>query len=210
MDNPPFSILSDILKFYCKRNIKFFLFAPTLTLFSARGLDLCYLPTGVGITYENGASVNTSFITNLEKHRIHTSPELHDRLYEANKKSLKDRHVSHPRYEFPTSVVTAAGLSRLSVHGVELIIEPEQCIRIKELDAMKKAGKAIYGGGWLLSETAAKANEKAIQQKNENRARKEKERLAAITKDGNVEISEEGTYIWQLSEREHQMIADLK
>ena len=33
IDNPPFSILSKIVRFYENRNIKYFLFAPTMTLF---------------------------------------------------------------------------------------------------------------------------------------------------------------------------------
>lgn len=33
IDNPPFSILSEIKDFYIKNNIKFFLFAPHLTIF---------------------------------------------------------------------------------------------------------------------------------------------------------------------------------
>ena len=32
IDNPPFSILAKIVKFYVAKDIKFFLFAPTLTL----------------------------------------------------------------------------------------------------------------------------------------------------------------------------------
>lgn len=34
VDNPPFSIISKICTFYSENNIKFFLFAPSLTLFS--------------------------------------------------------------------------------------------------------------------------------------------------------------------------------
>lgn len=37
VDNPPFSILAEIIKFYNANNVKFFLFAPTLTLFTATG-----------------------------------------------------------------------------------------------------------------------------------------------------------------------------
>ena len=36
VDNPPFSILAEILRFYDSKGIKFFLFAPTLTLLSMR------------------------------------------------------------------------------------------------------------------------------------------------------------------------------
>lgn len=210
VDNPPFSIMTEILKFYTERKIKFFLFAPTLTLFTGRGLDICYLPTGVGITYENGASVNTSFITNLEKHRIKTVPRLYEKLYEANKENLKDVRVQHPRYEFPESVVTAAGLSRLSVHGVELTIDADECFRISELDAMKEAGKAIFGGGYLLSQKASIRNREAIQERLRNTEKKERERLQQAIENKGVIVSEGGTVVWQLSQREKDLMATLK
>lgn len=35
IDNPPFSIISKIVRFYHKNEIPFFLFAPALTLFGA-------------------------------------------------------------------------------------------------------------------------------------------------------------------------------
>ena len=38
IDNPPFSILSKIVRFYNENNIKYFLFAPTLTLFSSNSI----------------------------------------------------------------------------------------------------------------------------------------------------------------------------
>ena len=202
--------MTEILKFYTERKIKFFLFAPTLTLFTGRGLDICYLPTGVGITYENGASVNTSFITNLEKHRIKTVPRLYEKLYEANKENLKDVRVQHLRYEFPESVVTAAGLSRLSVHGVELTIDADECFRISELDAMKEAGKAIFGGGYLLSQKASIRNREAIQERLKNTEKKERERLQQAIENKGVIVSEGGTVVWQLSQREKDLMATLK
>ena len=64
VDNPPFSILSKIVKHYQERGVGFFLFAPTLTCMGIR--NCCKVVTGVGVTYANGASVNTSFVTNLD------------------------------------------------------------------------------------------------------------------------------------------------
>lgn len=68
VDNPPFSIMAEILRFYDSKGIKFFLFAPTLTLFSSSSASTCTaLPCTLVVIYENGASVNTSFLTNLER-----------------------------------------------------------------------------------------------------------------------------------------------
>ena len=66
VDNPPFSIMAEILRYYVENGIRFFLFAPTLTLFSSIAAKVTALPLGVTVTYDNGANVNTSFLTNLE------------------------------------------------------------------------------------------------------------------------------------------------
>ena len=60
VDNPPFSILSKIVRFYEYRGIKYFLFAPTLTLFTSK--IACAIAVGATVTYENGATVTTSFL----------------------------------------------------------------------------------------------------------------------------------------------------
>lgn len=68
VDNPPFSILSKIISFYTERGIRFLLFAPTLVGL-VRYAELCTVfPTGVTVTYDNGAEINTSFCTNLDPH----------------------------------------------------------------------------------------------------------------------------------------------
>ena len=95
VDNPPFSILAEILKFYHERGVHFFLFAPTLTLFSSSSY-CCALPTGVAVTYENGASVNTSFLTDLEGWRLRSAPTLYKAVKEANDENLREMHKELP------------------------------------------------------------------------------------------------------------------
>ena len=70
VDNPPFSIIAEIIRFYCAEGVSFLLFAPALTLFTATECTVCYLPCGVSITYANGAKVATSFVTNLDRARV--------------------------------------------------------------------------------------------------------------------------------------------
>lgn len=62
IDNPPFSLLSKIIDFYIKNKIDFFLFGPHLTIFNYDNCNIVI--TGVKIVYENGAVVNTAFLTN--------------------------------------------------------------------------------------------------------------------------------------------------
>lgn len=64
IDNPPFSILSKIEKFYLARGIRFFLFAPGTACFKPYNGLHCVC-VGGQVTYHNGANVNTSFVTNL-------------------------------------------------------------------------------------------------------------------------------------------------
>ena len=186
VDNPPFSILAEIITWYADRNIPFFLFGPALTIFSARNADVSYICVGADITYENGANVFTSFVTNLDTCRCRTAPELYRLIEAENDKILYGSKVHMPKYAFPDCVVTAAILQRWSKHGIEYRLEKDECVRISALDSMKEAGKAIYGGGFLLSEEAAKA-------------RAEAERRAILAAAGGATRT-----AWPLSERERR------
>lgn len=83
IDNPPFSILAKILKFYDLHGVPFFLFAPALTLFST-SIDATFIISDVTITYENGAKVPTGFITNvIPDLRLWCCPEIGDAIERA-------------------------------------------------------------------------------------------------------------------------------
>lgn len=157
IDNPPFSILSKITRFYVSRNIKFFLFAPTLTLFSADIQSVTYVVTGAKITYENGAKVSTSFVTNLDTAKIRVEPELLKCIDEMQKCCRSKQK----KYEYPDNVVSAARLAKLAEHGVKLKIMPSECKFIRQLDSQKESGKTIYGAGYLISEKATKTKAEA-------------------------------------------------
>lgn len=87
IDNPPFGIYRKVVRFYLKRGIRFVLFAPTKTM-TVTDAEVCYIVTGVTITYENGAEIETSFITNMEPDtRILTSSTLREALCRANRSS---------------------------------------------------------------------------------------------------------------------------
>ena len=169
VDNPPFSILTEIMQFYCEKNIPFFLFGPSLTLFgSGRTCQVCYMAEGVSVTYENGAVVDTGFVTNLDKAKIRAVPELHDAVQAAADEYRKELRRELPKYSYPDEVITATMVSYICKHGVGLTIYPDECERISQLDSQKEADKALYGGGFLLSEKAAAekaAAEKAAAEK---------------------------------------------
>lgn len=197
VDNPPFSILSKIIKFYIDNDVKFFLFAPTLTLFSGSTSECSVIPIGIDVVYENGARVSTSFATNLEPRdvRIRTVPELYKKVYDANQINIKSINKQLPKYTYPPYVVTAAKLRQYSKAGIELTIPRSESFKVSGLDSQKTKKKAIFGSGYLISERCKLMVEKAEKEKAE-KERAEKERAEKI-------------HTWMLSDREFEIINDL-
>ena len=159
VDNPPFSIESEIIRFYTEKKQPFFLFAPGLTVFAGavKTAPVTVLCTYAAITYENGATVQTSFITNLDNPDIvaRAVPELTQLVQKANEEQLKEKRRELPKYSYPVEVATAAMINYLSNHQTELRIRRKNVAFITELDSQKGTGKQIFGGGLLLSEKAA-------------------------------------------------------
>ena len=182
-DNPPFSILAKILDFYLSRNIRFFLFAPTLTAFSGKrsAMKCTHLICDVNVVYENGAVVNTSFITNLGGNVVACSaPELRKKVTDAVELSKPDK--SKPKYSYPSHVVTASMLGKYAKYGIVFSFDREDCCSISRLDSMSDSKVEIFGGGFLISDK--KAAERAAA-----------ERAAAV--------------VWNLSDREQAIISGL-
>lgn len=156
VDNPPFSILSRIVRFYCSQSVPFFLFAPTLTLFTASEQPVTYLACGCTVVYANGARVSTSFITNMEPSEVRAKscPELRAAVQKASDRAAKAGKKQVRKLEMPMEVVTAARLAHLAKHGVELTVMRGESVRVSRLDNDSGSG-GIFGGGFLLSERAA-------------------------------------------------------
>ena len=170
VDNPPFSILAKIRRFYLKNGIKYFLFAPALTIFSATIEDTAVFAGGK-IEYGNGATVRTAFCTNFEPDTLcRTAPELQKRISEAKEKISKEPKKKPPKYQYPDNVITAAKINAFSDHGVAFSIGRKSAHLIRRLDAQKRSKKAIFGSGFLISSKAAAekaAAEKAAEKKAE-------------------------------------------
>ena len=203
VDNPPFSIYSEITRYYTENNIKFFLFAPHLTLFSSNVTGVCCLGVGVTITYENGAKVDTSFVTNLEDSQCRSAPSLYAAVKKANDDNLKQDKIELPKYVYPNNLLTASNLNNYSKYGVDIKIPKESARRVRELDAQKESGKTIYGGGFLISEKAA-AEKAAAEKAAAEKAAAEK---AAAEK---AAAEKAAATRWELSEREWEIVKSLK
>lgn len=155
VDNPPFSILTRIQRFYLSRGIRFFLFAPTLTLFSGFAGEVCYLPCGVSVTYANDAKVNTSFVTNLDSAQVRSAPDLYQAVKAQNDRNEKESKRELPKYSYPMHLLTSAMAYQYSRLGIDYRLEREDCTFVRALDAQRQVGKSVFGGGFLLSERAA-------------------------------------------------------
>ena len=156
IDNPPFSILSKIKDFYINRGVKFFLFAPALTIFSRQDKNgITYILSNSVITYENGAQVNTSFVTNLMPEvQIMGAPDLGDAIRVVQDKA---KAAPLPKYQYPPNVVHAASLLKEVRAGKAFKIKATQCHRVASLKHQRKYKKSIFGGGYLLGDEAVKA-----------------------------------------------------
>lgn len=161
IDNPPFSILAEVKRFYHEKNIKYFLFAPHLTLFTSNAEE-SYIVTGSIVIYENGAKVLTSFVTNMDEYKIRTAPKLAEAIDKAVEEG-RERAPELPVYDYPPEVVTAARLKKIA--RIEFGVLPEHCHFTRQLDAQKETGAALFGSGYLIAEKAAaeKAAAKEVQ-----------------------------------------------
>lgn len=155
VDNPPFSILSQIERFYCDNGVPFFLFAPALTCLP-RDTRVTVLACSTPIEYENGAVVSTCFVTNMSPGlALWTCPELYYIVKRVTEALKKKKSKALPKYEYPDAVLTAARAEYFAHHGVDFKVDVRDCLRISGLDEQKKHKKAAFGGALLLSERAA-------------------------------------------------------
>ena len=194
VDNPPFSILSQIVKFYCERGVPFLLFAPTLCSIQ-RCADFCTaLLVGVDVTYENGAEIKTSFVTNLEPYetRVRVVPSLYEAVKKANDENRREQVRALPKYVYPSEVVTVAAIYPFARMGIEFVVPRSESVRVSALDSQRESKKTIFGCGWLVSAEVKAERERAERERAE-RERAERERAER----------------WTLSDREITIVNEL-
>ena len=202
IDNPPFSILSEIETFYLANGIAFFLFAPGLSIFKSYA-GLHYVNVGSSIIYHNGANVCTSFATSLGEYLMETAPDLYEQIEECNHANSTAKEMA--KYVYPLEVVTAARLNWLSAHGTHWRCRTEDARFIRKLDSQGKKG--IFGAGFLISPGAAAERAAAERAAAERAAAKRAaaERAAAER----AAAERENTTVWTLSDREKKIIESL-
>ena len=165
IDNPPFSIYAKIVRFYLAHDIRFLLFAPGLTQVVSGVEGVCYLATGIKVTYENGAVVNTSFTTNLEPDKvIWTAPDLARAVEEAVQANKQLRQAKKQRrIALPGNVITSARLSTIAKRHIDFSVDATNARPIRKIGNYQ-----LFGAGFVISPKAAAekaAAEKAAAEK---------------------------------------------
>lgn len=182
IDNPPFSIITKICRYYISNGIKFFLFCPHLTAFSA-DIDCTHIIASADIQYENGAIIKTAFISNMFGDlKIIADADLNKKIKEAQ----KNNKANLPKYKYPDNVITVSKISYFVEKGISLNIRKKDLQFCRVLDDQKRHGKEIFGSGFLASDNAAAAVAAAA---------------AAATEDNVI--------FWELSSRELDIIKSL-
>ena len=155
IDNPPFSILSQIVRFYLARGIPFFLFAPSLTSIAhARHPGCAAIFSDSVITFDNGAVVICAFLTNLEPPDVLavSAPDLGDAIAVAEAENRKADKKKITPLSMPDEVLTGARMQYLAAHHTPHTVRRSEAAFVRCLD---NHPGGIYGGGFLLSERAA-------------------------------------------------------
>ncbi len=196
IDNPPFSILAKICQWYGERGIRYFLFAPHLTLMGLGRTGATLVVASCNITYGNGAKVRTSFVTNMDdRTAIMSAPDLYEAVKAAGEDPAK---TALPKFDYPREVMTSTRLGRLSENGLAVEILKGEATFIRRIDAQAERGKEIFGGGFLVNEKRALEVE-------------------ALTKEADARVRERmwcGTIgerlAFELSEREKRIVEELE
>lgn len=192
LDNPPFSKLKTLIRFYDERKIDYFLFAPTLTILSTiANTGAAAIISAIKVEYENGAMVNTSFVSNMESALVRSAPMLRNETERAQREQKGRRTTSQKpegqRYEYPEEILRSMDIAAYSKAQIDFRVPREDGMIIWRLDEQRAAGKELFGRGILLSQKGHKARAAADARLRE--ARK--------------------VIRWELSERERKIIDEM-
>ena len=164
IDNPPFSIIAKVVKFYAEHNIDYFLFAPHLTCINVREAH-SHICVGTTVTYDNGAKVGTSFVASKGP-LIRSAHGLYRILDEANAANIKPK----PVYTYPDNVLTSSAVALFSKYGIEY--REDIGVFVRAMDAQRRAGKSIFGTGYIVPEEAARKAQEAVRKAQKERAQR--------------------------------------
>ena len=125
----------------------------SILLFNSGFDEITYIVCNAKVVYDNGALVNTSFVTNLPcENAIEVLPGLKCEI-EQTQKITKKRNR---KLNFPQFVTNSARLGKYANHGIEMKFRRDDVLFTKHF-----GGVSIFGCGAMLSPQGAAAMERA-------------------------------------------------
>lgn len=191
VDNPPFSILAQIVDFYRRNGVRFFLFCPYLTCFGYvnRRPDVSLVVNDRSIIYGNGAVVGTSFVHNLDPSVfVENDPDIYDSISDCQ--SQRSKKAPRRVIELPRNVLRQSSVGRL-------FFTPFRLERSEAIFVRSAGGYDIFGGGLLVSDAAAERLKQAL----------EDEKVERAKRSGQAPTAE--AEIIQLTQTEERLLEDL-
>ena len=117
-----------------------------MTLF--KKYDACYVICNENVTYANGAVVNTSFATSLDReNRVACYTDLNKAVRHANAQN-KPKKEDLPIIKYPDCLISSALLGKTA--RADFAFRREDCEFITKLN-----DKRIFGGAFLMADRAA-------------------------------------------------------
>lgn len=141
IDNPPYSIERQIIRWYCQHNVRFFLYCNGLTAIHCYTTKSETLPVGLVLVKDsiafNESMVNVGFVTNLlEPGQLLLSGTLNDAISKSQKRMNRGKKRSYPEH-----IYTAAALGKLGRDGIDTMVQMNKYV------THTPDGRHIYGGG---------------------------------------------------------------
>ena len=155
IDNPPFSMFTKIVRFYCESGIPFFLFGPGLTIGSVFKYCTAVI-TSEQIRFDNGATVRINFASNLYGDTMITTAPLLDRLIKAC--PSQNVKANLPKYAYPAELVSVSDIQTIANGGLDFSISRDQCVIVRDID---NHPKGLFGDHLLTTTDIAAAKEAA-------------------------------------------------
>ena len=184
IDNPPFSMFTQICKFYCKRDIPFFLFGPGMTIFSV--LKYCSVAIiNHRITFANGAKVRINFATNLLADTwVTTATSLNEAIRHCPSQNQK---ANLTKYRYPAELLSVSDFQSIADGYADFSVSRQEAMVVKNLDLHPKG---LFGNHLLVSKAAAAK--------------------AAAAKAAAAKAAAAKAITIELSEREQELVKDLE
>lgn len=157
IDNPPFSIFTEICRWYSRRNIPFFLFGPGMTIFSV--LKYCSVVIiNKSITFSNGAKVRINFATNLLADTwVTTAVSLNDAIGHCQSQNQKAKLA---KYRYPDELLSVSDFQSIANGDTDFSVSRHEAMVVGNLD-LHPNKNGLFGYHLLVSKAAAAKAAKA-------------------------------------------------